>query len=78
MWVVVGGWLKQRLPSQTDWTQGLGEDAYLLHIDQCAQVKPAISTHTQGEISCMATWSTIVCNLKMNQILNPTTLHTCL
>ena len=49
-----GRWLKQRLPSQTNWTQGLGEDAYLLLIDQCAQVKPAISTYTQEEISCMA------------------------
>ena len=28
--------------------------------NRCGQVKPTITPHTQGEISCMATWSTIV------------------
>ena len=27
--------------------------------NQCAQVKPAISTHTQGEVSCLAAWRAI-------------------
>ena len=29
--------------------------------NQCAQVKPAITTNTQGEISCLATWSVMSC-----------------
>ena len=42
------GWFKQThlAPSQTDWTLGLGEAALLLLSNQCAQVKPAITTHT--------------------------------
>ena len=44
------GWFKQ---AHRDWTLGLGEAAH-----QCAQVIPAITTHTLKEIYSMATWST--------------------
>ena len=42
------GWFRQPHLAGSDWT--LSEAAQLL------QVKPVVPTHTQGEISFMATW----------------------
>ena len=54
------GWFQ----SQTDWTLGLGEAGR----SKCVEVEAAISTHTHGETSCMATWITRSCSI-VDQLL---------
>ena len=61
---------------ESDWTLGwVGLHPCYTLSNQCAQVKPAISTHTQVEISCMETVSCIIiCKPYSTPAFDPTTL----